>query len=180
MPHVTADLPDDVKVLETERLILSRLSYDDCAFIYELVNEPAFKRFIGDKQVNSLADAHKYLENGPIGSYAQHGFGMFLVRAKTGEALGICGLVKREQFADPDLGIAFLERFWAHGYALESARAIMQFGISQLGLRRLLAIADPRNGASVRLIRKLGFDFDGMVRMEGDSIDIHLYKMEMA
>jgi RimJ/RimL family protein N-acetyltransferase len=56
----------------------------------------------------------------------------------------------------------------------------MQFGISQLGLRRLLAIADPRNGASVRLIRKLGFDFDGMVRMEGDSIDIHLYKMEMA
>ena len=50
-------------VLETERLLLSRLSYDDCEFILELVNEHSFKRFIGDKNVNSLADARRYLRD---------------------------------------------------------------------------------------------------------------------
>jgi len=122
-------------VLQTERLILSRLSYDDCEFIYELVNEPVFKRFVGDKQVATLTDAHDYLKNGPIGSYERHGFGMFLVSALDGgEPLGICGLVKREQFADPDLGFAFLRRFWAQGYALESAQAVLKYGNKHLGL----------------------------------------------
>ncbi len=166
-------------VLETERLVLSRLSYDDCEFIYELLNEPAFKRFIGDKNVGSLDDAHEYLKNGPIGSYEQHGFGMFLVRARDGgEPLGMCGLVKREQFDDPDVGFAFLRRHWAQGYALESARAILDFGKKQLGLPRIIAVVDPKNSASVRLIEKLGLGFEAMVRMDGDSFDIRMYATE--
>jgi RimJ/RimL family protein N-acetyltransferase len=168
-------------VLETERLVLSRLAYDDCEFICELVNEPAFKKYIGDKKVSSLEDARNYLKDGPIGSYAQHGFGMFLVTARdSGEALGICGLVKREQFSDPDLGFAFLRRFWAQGYALESARAVLEYGKSQLGLRRIIAMADPQNSASIRLLDKLGYGFTGTVRMEGDSCDIHMFAMEVA
>ena len=166
-------------VLETERLLLSRLSYDDCEFIYELVNEPTFKKYIGDKNVSSLEDAHEYLKNGPIGSYEQHGFGMFLVTAKADNTpLGICGLVKRAQFEEPDLGFAFLKRFWSHGYALESSRAVMEFGMSQLGLQRIIAMADPQNCASVRLLEKLGLLFERTVRMDGDSHDIHLFATE--
>jgi RimJ/RimL family protein N-acetyltransferase len=166
-------------VLNTERLILSQLSYGDCKFIHELVNEPAFKRYIGDKKVASLEDARKYLKNGPIGSYEQHGFGMFLVRTKDSrEPIGICGLVKREEFASPDLGFAFLRRFWARGYALESALAIVEYAIEQLELPRIIAIVDPKNSASVRLIEKLGLGFERMVRMKGDSFDIQMYAME--
>jgi len=166
-------------VLETERLILSRLSYGDCEFIYELVNEAAFKKYIGDKNVNSVEDAHSYLKNGPIGSYEQHGFGMFLVTAKdSSEALGICGLVKREQFPEPDLGFAFLRRFWDQGYALESSRAVLEYGVAQLALRRIIAIADPENSASVRLIEKLGFGYAGPVRMAGEARDIHMFALE--
>ncbi|MFT5500271.1 MAG: ribosomal-protein-alanine N-acetyltransferase [Woeseiaceae bacterium] len=166
-------------VLQTERLILSRLSYDDCEFIYELVNEPVFKRFVGDKQVATLTDAREYLKNGPIGSYERHGFGMFRVSVRDGgEPLGICGLVKREQFADPDLGFAFLRRSWAQGYALESAQVVLEYGKKQLGLSRIIAIADPDNSASVRLIEKLGLEFEGTVRIEGDTSDINLYATE--
>lgn len=166
-------------VLHTERLTLTRLSYDDCDFVYELVNEPAFKRFIGDKKVNTLADAREYLRTGPIGSYEQHGYGMFLVSTKEScEAVGMCGLVKRDQFEDPDVGFAFLQRFWARGFALESAQAVVNYGAGQLGLQRMIAIVDPRNKASVRLIRKLGFAYERMVRMQGDEFDIQLYSLE--
>jgi len=93
-------------VLETERLVLSRLSYDDCDFIVELLNEPAFQRYIGDKAVRSRADARAYLHKGPIGSYERHGFGMFLVRSRSDNApMGMCGLVKRKEFDAPDVGL---------------------------------------------------------------------------
>ncbi len=73
-------------IFKTERLLLSRLSYDDCDFIVELLNESGFQRFIGDKEVRSADDARGYLRKGPIGSYEQHGFGMFLVSNKNDNA----------------------------------------------------------------------------------------------
>ena len=56
-------------VLETDRLVIRRLSADDAPFILELLNQPSFLRFIGDKGVRSLADAVRYLETGPLASY---------------------------------------------------------------------------------------------------------------
>jgi len=169
-------LENALTVLETKRLHLSNLSYDDCEFIVELVNEPAFIRFIGDKKVQTRGDAHEYLRNGPIGSYEKNGFGMFIVRlASDREPIGICGLIQREQFDAPDLGFAFLRRFWAQGYAQESAAAVLDYANKSLRLKKVLAIADPCNDASVRLITKLGLSYERMVRMEGDSFDIQMY-----
>ena len=163
-------------VIQTERLLLSRLSYADCEFIVELVNEPSFKRYIGDKKVRSHEDARKYLRNGPIGSYARHGFGMFLVRDKSDNTpMGMCGLVKREEFDVPDVGFAFLQRFRANGYALESAIAVLEYGKNILQLPRIIAMVDPDNEASIRLVEKLGMTFASMVRMPGESQDINMY-----
>ena len=165
-------------VLHTDRLVLTRLSYDDCDFVHELVNEPAFRRFIGDKKVRTLADARKYLQNGPIGSYEKHGFGMFLVSTKESLVpVGMCGLVQRDEFENPDIGFAFLRRFWAQGYALESARAVLEYAVKELQLLRIIAIVDEKNSASVRLIEKLGFGYERTVRMQGDEFDIRLYEM---
>ena len=163
-------------VLETERLLLSRLSYADCDFIVELLNEPAFQRYIGDKEVRSRADAREYLRKGPIGSYERHGYGMFLVRSRSDNApMGMCGLVKRKEFDAPDVGFAFLRRFWASGYAAESATAVLEYGKNVLSLPRIIAMVDPNNGASVRLVAKLGMTFETMVRMPEESQDINMY-----
>jgi RimJ/RimL family protein N-acetyltransferase len=163
-------------ILETERLLLSRLSYDDCAFIFELVNEPSFKRYIGDKKVNTLDDARRYLRDGPIGSYEQFGYGLFLVVANdSGSPIGICGLVKRQAFDDPDIGFAFLKRYREKGYALESARAVLEYGFTDLGLGRIIALADPDNDRSVKLLMKLGLGFERKVRMPEDDHSIDLY-----
>lgn len=95
-------------VIETERLMLRPLVPDDAGFILELLNEAAFIRFIGDKGVRTLSDAREYLLQGPIDSYARHGFGLYAACLRQGTPLGICGLVKRDGLADADIGFAFL------------------------------------------------------------------------
>jgi hypothetical protein len=112
-------------VLETDRLLLRKFSVADAEFILELLNQPSFLRFIGDKGVRTLADARDYILQGPVASYERHGFGLYLTVLKEGALpIGMCGLLKRESLADVDIGFAFLPRFWAKGYALESALAL--------------------------------------------------------
>jgi RimJ/RimL family protein N-acetyltransferase len=166
-------------VLETERLQLCRLSFDYCEFIVELVNEPSFKRYIGDKNVNSQDEARRYLREGPIGNYEQFGYGLFLVNLRDTETpAGICGLVRREEFEDPDIGFAFLKRYRENGYASESAKAVLEYGFETLELRRIIALADPDNEPSLRLLEKLGFAYEREVRMSEDDHDINLFSIE--
>jgi len=167
-------------MLHTDRLKILKLSYDDCEFIFRLLNEPAFKKYIGDRGVRTLDDAREYLRKGPINSYAINGFGLFLVCRKNDEMpLGICGLVKRDHFEVPDLGFAFLEQFWANGYARESSLAVITHARQQLGLRRIIAVASKDNESSLALLGKLGFLFETMVRMPGESEDICQYVLDI-
>lgn len=166
-------------MIETERLRVSRLTYDDCEFIFELVNEPSFIQYIGDKCVRNLDDARAYLANGVIGHYEKHGFGLYRVSLKTdGTLLGICGLVKRDEFDHPDLGFAFLKAHWSNGYAYESSLAVLDYGLNRLGLKRIIAMADGANQSSTGLLDKLGFRFERMARMPGESEDVRLYAFE--
>src|SRR6187549_3783400 len=125
-------------VLETERLCLQHLTADDQAFILKLLNEPGFLQNIGDRGVRSLEDAVGYIEKGPRTSYAKNGFGLYRVSLKeSGEAIGMCGLIKRDTLPDVDIGYAFLPRYWGNGYALEAAEATMAYARGTLGLRRV-------------------------------------------
>jgi len=167
-------------MLETERLTLSPLSYRDSEFILELVNEPAFIRFIGDRHVRTLEDAKEYLRKGPIESYELNGFGLCLVGRKDDQApLGMCGLVKREAFEYPDLGFAFLEKYWANGYAHESSLAMIDHAANELGLKRIIAIADADNRSSISLLHKLGFHFEHMVCMPGETKELCRYARDI-
>jgi RimJ/RimL family protein N-acetyltransferase len=152
--------------LETGRLILSQFSLDDAAFILELLNDPSFLQFIGDRGVRTLEDARGYLLNGPMDSYARNGFGLYLTKLKDGDIpIGICGLVKRDGLEDVDIGYAFLPQFWSKGYATESASAVMDYGRNVLGLSRIVAITSPDNEGSIRVLEKLGLRFEKMVAL---------------
>ena len=168
-------LATDVNVLSTERLILRRLTTGDAEFIFELLNDPDFLRFVGDKGVRTLDDARQYILSGPVASYEQHGFGLWLVELKGGNtAVGICGLLKREALADVDIGFAFLPRHRSSGYALESAAAVLEYSRNSLGLERVVAITDPDNVASLRVLEKIGMSFDRMIRLSEGGPDIRL------
>lgn len=169
-----------MNILETERLVLRQFSAEDAAFILELVNEPSFIQNIGDRRVRTLEDAQAYILNGPIASYAKNGFGLYLVALKeTNEAIGMCGLIKRQTLEDVDIGYAFLPKFWSKGYAVESAQAVKAYAKDVIGLKRIVAITDPANAGSIRVLEKLGLRFEKMVRLSQDDIDLKLFAAEL-
>ena len=165
-----------MNILETERLILRELTADDAAFILQLVNEPAWLRFIGDKGIKTLEAAQAYILTGPREMYTRFGFGLWLVELKETRApIGICGLIKRDSLDDIDLGFAFLAAYWKRGYAYESALATIAYGKKKFGLKRIVAVMSPDNEASHRLLTKLGFRFERMVQVSSRAPEIKLY-----
>lgn len=149
-----------MQVLETERLILRRLTLEDAPFLLELATEPAWLRYIGDRGIHDLAGARTYLERGPFELYQRLGFGLYRVELKSdGAPVGICGLIKRDSLNDVDLGFAFLSRHHGRGYAHEAAAATLEHGRRDLGLKRIAAITDPENVRSIRLLERIGFRY---------------------
>lgn len=147
--------------LETPRLRLRRMTEDDAAFVLELLNQPSFLRYIGDKGVRTLDDARGYVRQGPAASYERHGFGLYVVELKgPGTPIGINGLLRRDYLDAPDIGFAFLPRAWSQGYARESAEAVLAEARERFCLRRVLAITSPDNEASIGLLGRLGFRFE--------------------
>lgn len=165
-----------MQTINTERLLIRPLATNDADFIVELLNDPSFIQNIGDRNVRTGEDAEKYILNGPVASYGKNGFGLCLVVLKeTGKSIGMCGLIKRDQLDDVDLGYAYLPRFWGKGYAVEAAKATLEFGWRTVGLKRIVAITDPANTPSNRVLEKLGFVFEKMVKIAADDIDLNLY-----
>lgn len=142
---------------DTPRLSIRPLQLVDAAFILELLNDPGFLQFIGDRGVRDLDDARRYIETGPMASYARHGFGLWRVARREDDVpVGMCGLLRRDTLDDVDIGFAYLARHAGLGYGLEAARATLDFGHDSLGLRRIVAIVKPDNDRSTALLRKLG------------------------
>jgi ribosomal-protein-alanine N-acetyltransferase len=169
-------------VIETERLQLHALAADsdsDVAFMHRLLNEPSFLHNIGDRGVRSFEDARAYLLKGPVASYAANGFGLYRMQLKaSGETVGTCGLVKRATLEDADLGYALLPEFCGMGYAVEAATGVLAHGHGALGLPRILAITNPDNTASIRVLEKLDFRFENMVQWPPDNIALKLFAHE--
>lgn len=161
--------------LETERLFLRGLVVSDAPFILTLLNEPSFLRFIGDKKVRTIQDAEQYILNGPVASYERHGFGLCLVELKqTHTPIGICGLLKRDELPDPDIGFAFLPDFWNKGFAFESSAAVLKDARDRLNLERILAITNQDNEPSIKLLQKLGLQIERVIKMSTDSTELFL------
>lgn len=155
-------------VLETERLILRRLEPgdQDAGFMLELMNEPGWLQFIGDRGVRTLEEARSYIERAVTAQHARHGFSMSCVVARdAGVAVGICGLVQRDTLPEPDLGFASLERWSGRGLAREAAAAATEHAHAVLRLRRILAVTSPENERSLRLLEGIGFRHEGGVRL---------------
>jgi RimJ/RimL family protein N-acetyltransferase/protein tyrosine phosphatase (PTP) superfamily phosphohydrolase (DUF442 family) len=160
----------------TERLRLRRLVASDASFILRLVNEPTWLRFIGDRGIRTLDDARQYIVDGPQRMYETLGLGLLLVERKAdAAALGLCGLIKRDALRDVDIGYALLPEYRGHGYAREAAAATLRHARQVRGLERVVAITDPDNAASDRLLRRIGLRPEGMVRLAGGKQELRLF-----
>ena len=162
--------------LETDRLIIRPITLDDASFILTLLNEPSFLRYIGDKQVRNLEDARQYILNGPVASYERHGFGLCLVElGESHTPVGMCGILKREELPDPDIGFALLPDFWSKGLAFEAAAAVLNDARERLKIERILAITSLDNAASINLLERLGFRCKEIITLPPEREEVRLF-----
>lgn len=164
-----------MRVVETPRLVLSRLAPEDAPFILVLLNDPAWLRYIGDRGVRTLDGARDYIVQGPMAMYEREGFGLWKTALReSGEPIGLCGLIKRPALDDVDLGFAFLPGHRRQGYGREAAQACLEYARDVAGLKRVVAIVSADNADSRRLLGALGFDFERTMRMaKDDEVELH-------
>lgn len=124
-------------------------------------------------------DARRYIQDGPVASYARYGYGLLRVGLKDrGLPIGICGVLRRDTLPEPDLGFSLLPAWWLKGYAFEAADAVMRHARGTLHVGRILAITSVDNEPSMRLLGKLGFRFERMVRLAEDATELRLFGSE--
>lgn len=163
-------------ILETERLRLRAFTLDDAAFIIELVNSPGWLKNIGDRNIKTNDKAREYLQNGPLKSYAENGFGLSMVELKSdGTPVGMCGIIKRVALEHADIGFAFLSQYMGKGYAYEIASAVLSFAKSELQFAVICAITIPSNTPSIKLLEKIGLKFKKMFSFPGTEEELMLF-----
>ena len=163
-------------ILKTERLIISELTSENAPFFFELVNDPAWIKYIGDKEINTISDAKDYLESKIIPSYELNGFGFYLVSLKKNNSpIGITGLVDRKGLDGIDVGFAFLESYRGQGFAYESTLTLLEFAKQTLGIDPIVAITDLENSKSIQLLERLGLKFKKIIQLPDDDKKCRLF-----
>lgn len=165
--------------LLTDRLRLLRLEERDAGLMLAIWNDPDFIRFVGDRGIRTEQEALGALRDGALKQWSELGCGAYRVtkRGET-EAMGICGLFKRENLDDPDIGYGFLPDHCGSGYAFEAACAVRDHARDSMGLNRICAIVSGDNARSIHLLDKLGMTRSGTVRMPDEDKDLLLFEIE--
>lgn len=149
-------------MLETERLIIRPMKDEDALHLFELNSDPEVMRYTGDVASLNVADARRILTDIVYPHYQLHKMGRFTVSLKDGTYLGWCGLKFFPDNGEVDLGYRFLKRHWGKGYATESSRACLEYGFTDLKLKKIIARAMPENIGSIKVMQNLGMTFKGM------------------
>ena len=162
------------RILRTDYIVLREAVLDkDAPFILELLNTPSWLAGIGDRGVKTLEDANRYIQQTILDSYKSQGFGLWVITDPDdgGDGIvrgtelpdmmqpriGLCGLLKRDFLADPDIGYALLPQFEGRGYAVEAVNAVIHYAAVRLGFKRLMAITSQDNFKSMFVLDKTGF-----------------------
>lgn len=164
-------------IAQTNRLQLSKITVDDAPFILELMNSPHWIKYIGDRNVRTVEDAENYLKNRTLKSYDTHGFGFYKIQVKAEnlKPIGTCGLVKREELDDVDIGFSLLPDYEGKGYGFEASNEILKLAKNKFKLKKISAITLPSNVNSIKLLEKLGLSYEKKVKPFEDDEELLLF-----
>jgi RimJ/RimL family protein N-acetyltransferase len=153
------------KNYSTKRLTLDELNIADTDFIFELVNTAEWKKFIGERNINSKEDAVAYTQkiiDNPNISY-------WVVKSKEDQSpIGVITIIKRDYLPHRDIGFAFLPAYGKKGYAKEAANTILNDLVADDNCTTVLATTIEENYKSIQLLEKLGLDYSDRITNNGD------------
>lgn len=168
-------------IAETNRLFISKITLNDSKFFLELVNTPNWLKYIGDRKLKTIKDAKSYLKKGTLKSYTDYGFGFYKLQLKDEDKtlIGICGLVKREQLEDVDIGFALFPEYEGKGFGYEASVEVLKLAKKKFDLNRIVAITLPTNTSSIKLLEKLGLFFEKRISPFEDGKELLLFAKEL-
>lgn len=147
-------------MIETERLLLRKFTFDDLDKLVEVRSDPEVARYIGGEKIMDRERNARGLEY-YIRSFEELGYGMMAMHWKeTGEMIGWCGFQPLEDSGEIEVSYGMAREFWGKGIAYEAALACMQNGFEK-GLERIVAVASPENNNSWGIMKKLGMTYEG-------------------
>ncbi|WP_417346976.1 GNAT family N-acetyltransferase [Ferrimonas sp.] len=159
-------------MIETERVLLRPFECEDAEAVFALSADSRVTRYTGDgDRVKTLEDASEIIAKVFFQDYATYGYGRWAVVWKeTGQVIGFCGLKYLPEMKQTDFGYRFIPEFWGKGIATESGRAMLDYASKHWDTGPVVAMTDPENDASHRVLLKLGFEQDGMVEYWGEQV----------
>jgi [ribosomal protein S5]-alanine N-acetyltransferase len=166
-------------ILETERLILKPTHPEDASFLLALLNSPKWLEHIGNRNVNTVAEAEQYIQIRMLPQLERLGYSNNTVTLKeTEEKIGVCGIYDREGVEGVDIGFAFLPDFEKKGYAYESATALIDTAFTHYGITQLNAMTTHTNIDSQKLLEKLGFQYAENIFIPNDEEELRRYELK--
>ena len=161
---------------ETERLIISEITLEDAPFIIKLYNDKDYIHFIRDKNVRTIEDAKKNIEETFLSVYKKQEYGYYKVSLKSDHTpIGTSGLMKREGMDYIDIGFAYLKEFRGKGYAYEATKRILEFGLDELKMSPIAAITTQENINSSNLLERMGFKHERNIFIPNDHEELRLF-----
>lgn len=155
----------DASTLSTARLVLRPLRLEDAAPLFAMYSDIEFMRYWSFPVMKRFEQAVDYLARRMQGSAAEWEIVWAIELAATREVIGLCSLFNVEMASKrAEIGFGLQHPFWGQGYMSEAARAVVDCAFDVLRLRRLEADIDPRNVASARVVERLGFVREGLLR----------------
>jgi len=168
-------------IAETKRLLISKVTIKDAPFFLELMNSPKWLKYIGDRNIKSLKDAEENIKNGHLKSYSDNGFGFYkvLLKEENNKTIGTAGLIKRDQLDDVDIGFGFLPEYESKGFGYETSVEIIKLAKDVFKLKKIVAITNPDNTNSIKLLEKLGLVFEKRVNPFDEEKELLLFAKKL-
>lgn len=163
------------KILETNRLFLRSWTLADNERLFEICTDADVMRYIGTgKAYKCISQANEFL-NWAINYERENGFCRWAVIEKaSGEIVGSCGFARPHGTSEIELGYLFAREHWGKGFATETAKSCLRYGFEKLGFREIIAITDPANSASQKVLEKIGFLKRGIEKFQGEDNLIYI------
>ncbi|WP_378177849.1 GNAT family N-acetyltransferase [Aquimarina sp. SS2-1] len=155
--------------------MLREITLKDTADMFRLHSNPNVQKYTGEPPVASLEEMEQAIQARII-NYKKYGYGRWATFLKDKmKFVGWAGLAYLPEFDEIDLGYRFLPEYWGMGVATEASRAILEYGFKHLKLKRIIAIAIKENKASIRVMEKVGMQFDKFAPYEPGGEDVAWY-----
>lgn len=172
-------LPANIKI-ETNRLTIRLVEESDLPSLFAVNADDAVTRYLPYESWKSVADGEAWFSRAAARLAAGEAGQFVIVHRESRRVVGTCLLFRFEQSsARAEVGYVLAREYWGAGYMLEAMKAFVVFAFEQLGMRRLEAEIDPRNVSSARLLERLGFVREGLLRqrwaMKGEVTDSGFY-----